>query len=66
MGEEKSEEEIAKGFRASMDKRGIKDTRAHLNYLRDQKMKKVEANLARLRDVTKEIKVIDRMLEGVI
>ena len=66
MEEEKSEEEIARGFRASMDKRGIKDTRAQLNYLRNQKTKKLDVRLARVKETTKEIRVIDKMLEGAI
>ena len=49
-----------------MDKRGIKDTRAQLNYLRNQKTKKLDVRLARHKETTKEIRVIDRMLEGVI
>lgn len=58
----KTEEEIADGILKGIENRGIKDTKAFLSYLRDQKIKKREASKARVKEAEMEIKVIDKML----
>ena len=62
----KEEEEIVKGFRKDMKKRGIVNEHAQLAYLRNQKIKKRDANRARAIEAEGEIQVIDLMLEGAI
>ena len=59
----KTEEEIADGILKGIENRGIKDTKAFLSYLRDQKIKKREASKARVTEAEMEIEVIDKMLE---
>jgi len=66
MGEEKSEEEVAQGFRKAMLNRGIKDVQAQLKFLRGQKIKKRDASKRRTSEAEMEIRVIDRMLEDKI
>ena len=66
MATEKSEEEVAQGFRKAMLNRGIKDTQAQLRFLREQKIKKRDASKMRVLEAEMEIRVIDRMLEGAI
>lgn len=62
----KEGEEIAKGFREDMKKRGIVNEHAQLAYLRNQKIKKRDASRARAIEAEGEIQVIDLMLGGVI
>ena len=64
MATEKSEEEVAQGFRKAMLNRGIKDIPAQLTYLRGQKIKKRDASKGRVLEAEIEIRVIDKMLEG--
>lgn len=62
----KREKEIAQGIRNDMKKRNITDTQAQLLYLRDQKVKKRDANQARVNKAEMEIRVIDKMWGGEI
>ena len=66
MATEKSEEEVAQGFRKAMLNRGIKDTQAQLKFLREQKIKKRDASKMRVLEAEIEIRVIDKMLEDAI
>ena len=61
---QKSEEEVERGIRDSMQKRHIAATRDHLKFLRNQKIIKRNASAARVEEAEMEIKVIDRMLEA--
>lgn len=61
---QKSEEEVERGIRDSMQKRHITATQAHLEFLRNQKIKKRDASKARVSEAEMEIQVIDRMLEA--
>ena len=61
---QKSEEEVERGIRDSMQKRNIVATRDHLKFLRNQKIIKRNASAARVEEAEMEIKVIDRMLEA--
>ena len=67
MATEKSEaeleEEVRRGIRDSMQKRNIVNMKAHLEFLRDQKIKKKNASLARAKEADREITVISKMLE---
>lgn len=63
---QQTEEEVERGIRDSMQKRNIVNMGAHLDFLRAQKIKKRNASLARVGEAEMEIKVIDRMREGVI
>lgn len=66
MGTEKEKKKIAQSFREAMQKRNITDTKAQLIYLRDQKIKKKNASLARAKEAEREIDIIGLMLEGKI
>ena len=66
MATEKSEEEVAQGFRKAMLNRGIKDPQAQLRFLRGQKIKKRDASNMRVLEAEMEIRVIDKMLGGAI
>ena len=66
MGAEKENKKIAQSFREAMQKRNITDTEAQLIYLRDQKIKKKNASLARAKEAEREIDIIGLMLEGKI
>ena len=63
---QQSEEEVERGIRDSMQKRNIVNMEAHLKFLRTQKVKKQDASAARVKEAEMEIRVIDRMMEGVI
>ena len=61
-----TEEEVERGIRDSMQKRNIVNMEAHLAFLRAQKVKKRDASAARVVEAEMEIRVIDRMREGVV
>ena len=61
---QKTEEEVERGIRDSMQKRHIVATIDHLKFLRNQKIIKQNASAARVEEAEMEIKVIDRMLEA--
>ena len=65
METKREEEEIAKGFREDMKKRGIVNEEAQLTYLRNQKIKKRDASKARVIEAEMEIRVIDGMLGAI-
>ena len=62
----KEEKEIAQGIRNAMKRRNITDTQAQLLYLRDQKIKKRDANQVRVNKAEMEIRVIEKMWEGAL
>ena len=62
----KGDKELAQSFREAMQRRNITDTEAQLIYLRNQKIKKRDASRARAIEAEKEIRVIDKMLEGTL
>jgi len=64
--EDKTDKEIAEGFRELMQKRGILDAETYLVYLRSQKVQKWDASNARAVEAAREIDIIERMLEGQI
>lgn len=59
----KTEEDVERGIRDSMQKRHITATKKHLVFLRNQKITKRDASKARVVEAELEITVIDRMLE---
>ena len=63
---QKTEEEVERGIRDSMQKRNITATQNHLEYLRNQKVKKRDASKGRVVEAEMEIRVIDRMLGAVV
>lgn len=62
---QKSEEEVEREIRNSMQIRGIVDVKAFLIWLRGQKVTKREASKARVVEAELEISVIDRMREAI-
>lgn len=63
---QKDEEEVERGIRDSMQKRNIVNMKGFLEHLRGLKVIKRDASAARVVEAEMEIRVIDRMREGVI
>lgn len=61
--ENKAEKKVRGHINATIMRRGIKNVRNYLVWLRDQKTQKVDANKARARTAQYEVDVIGKMIE---
>lgn len=64
MVDKKSETEIAKEIKELMQKRGITNQKAYLDYLKEQKEIKRDKSRARMEEAKLELKVIEKMERG--